>query len=76
MTDIPSVSFDRLIRIVGKLGFERVRQQGSHIRFFHPDGRKTTIPHHGHKYVPKGLLFKIVRYDLEMSMDDFLEVLK
>lgn len=76
MTDIPSVSFDRLIRVVGKLGFERIRQRGSHIRFSHPDGRKTTIPDHGHKDVPKGLLFKIVRYDLDMSMDDFLEVLK
>ena len=29
--------------------FERIRQQGSHIRFVHPDGRKTTIPDHGNK---------------------------
>jgi predicted RNA binding protein YcfA (HicA-like mRNA interferase family) len=76
MTDIPAVSFDRLIRAVGKLGFKRVRQRGSHIRFFHPDGRKTTVPDHGQRDVPKGLLFKIVRHDLEMSMDDFLEMLK
>jgi len=76
MTDMPSVSFDRLIRAVSKLGFERVMQRGSHIRFSHPDGRKTTVPDHGQRDVPKGLLFKIVRHDLQMTMDDFLEILK
>jgi predicted RNA binding protein YcfA (HicA-like mRNA interferase family) len=76
MTDIASVSFDRLIWAVKKLGFEIVRQGGSHIRFYHPDGRKTTIPDHGHRDVPKGLLIKIVHHDLEMSMDDFLEIIK
>lgn len=64
MTDIPSVSFDQ------------VDTSCSHIRFSHPDGRKTTVPDHGDMDVPKGLLFKIVRHDLEMSMDDFLEMQK
>jgi predicted RNA binding protein YcfA (HicA-like mRNA interferase family) len=76
MTDIPSVSFDRLIRTLEKSGFLRVKQHGSHIRFAHPDGRKTTVPDHGHRDVPKGLLLKIVRHDMEMSMVDFLEILK
>jgi len=75
MTDMPSVSFDRLIRAVSKLGFERVRQRSSHIRFSHPDGRKTTVPDHGQRDVPKGLILKIVRHDLDMSMDNFLEML-
>ncbi|MBU1345197.1 MAG: type II toxin-antitoxin system HicA family toxin, partial [Proteobacteria bacterium] len=47
------------------------RQQGAHIRFVHSDGRKTTIPDHGNKDVPKGLLSKIIRYDLEMDQYDF-----
>jgi predicted RNA binding protein YcfA (HicA-like mRNA interferase family) len=76
MTDIPSVSFDRLIRAVEKVGFMRVRQRGSHVRYAHPDGRKATVPDHGQRDVPKGLLFKIVRHDLEMSIDEFLEILK
>jgi predicted RNA binding protein YcfA (HicA-like mRNA interferase family) len=37
----------------------------------HPDGRKTTIPDHGGQDVPNGLLNKIVRNDLEMTLDDF-----
>ncbi|MGC9197185.1 MAG: type II toxin-antitoxin system HicA family toxin [Syntrophobacteraceae bacterium] len=54
MTHIPSLSFKQLISVVERLGFARVRQRGSHIRFAHDDGRKTTIPDHGNKSVPKG----------------------
>lgn len=71
MTQSPTLSFKELIRCVEKLGFERIRQSGSHIRFVHPDGRRTTIPDHGHKDVPKGLLMKIIRYDLEIEIEDF-----
>jgi len=71
MTDIPTISFAELQKRVKKFGFRKVRQKGSHIRFVHPDGRKTTIPDHGRKDVPKGLLLKIIRYDLEMDVSDF-----
>ena len=54
MTEIPTISFRVLIKKVKQLGFEAVRQKGSHIRFIHPDGRKTTIPDHGSKDVPHG----------------------
>ena len=58
MTDYPSISFRDLIQKVKKLGFEKIRQKGSHIRFAHKDGRKLTIPDHGNKDVPNGLLMK------------------
>lgn len=73
MTDMPTLSFRMLIQKVKQLGFEGVRQKGSHIRFVHPDGRKTTIPDHGNRDVPQGLLIKIVRYDLKMDIQDFLK---
>jgi predicted RNA binding protein YcfA (HicA-like mRNA interferase family) len=73
MTDYPTLSFRDLIKRVTKLGFKKVRQKGSHIRFAHADERKTTIPDHGSKDVPHGLLMKIVRYDLEMELKDFLK---
>ena len=44
MTTPPTISFRELIRKVEELGFIRIRRKGSHIRFVHPDGRKTTIP--------------------------------
>jgi predicted RNA binding protein YcfA (HicA-like mRNA interferase family) len=71
MIDYPTPSFRELIQKVKKLGFRKVRQKGSHIRFAHSDGRKTTIPDHGSKSVPRGLLIKIIRYDLEMNIEDF-----
>ncbi|QTA88858.1 type II toxin-antitoxin system HicA family toxin [Desulfonema magnum] len=72
MTDMPTISFAELQKRIKKIGFIKVRQKGSHIRFVHSDGRKTTIPDHGNKDVPKGLLLKIIRYDLEMDVSDFL----
>ena len=36
-----------LERVARKLGFEKVRQKGSHARWQHEDGRATTIPIHG-----------------------------
>ncbi len=76
MTHFSNITFKHLIKIIEKLGFKRIRQKGSHIRFEHPDGRKTTIPDHGSRDVPKGLLVKIIRYDLEMQTDEFEEILK
>lgn len=71
MISWPSITFRDLISKVQNLGFQKIRQKGSHIRFAHPDGRKTTIPDHGGKDVPQGLLSKIIRYDLEMEPEDF-----
>ena len=74
MTEIPTISFRVLIKKVKQLGFEDVRQKGSHMRFAHQYGRKTTIPDHGSRDVPHGLLVKIIRYDLEMDLEDFFRV--
>jgi len=71
MTSYPAITFKKFIQKIQTLGFQQIRQQGSHIRFVHPDGRKTTIPDHVNKDVPKGLLSKIIRYDLEMDLFDF-----
>ena len=68
-----TISFRDFIARVKQLGFVPVRQKGSHIRFEHADGRKTTIPDHGNRQVPHGLLNKIVRHDIEISLDEFFE---
>ncbi|NEO95331.1 MAG: addiction module toxin, HicA family, partial [Moorea sp. SIO3G5] len=33
-----------LEKVAKQLGFQKVRQKGSHARWKHPDGRSTTIP--------------------------------
>ena len=35
-----------VITILKSLGFNAVRQRGSHIQFRHIDGRATTVPNH------------------------------
>ena len=52
MIDYPTLSFRELTKKVKKLGFKKVRQKGSHVRFVHSDGRKTTIPDHEAKAYP------------------------
>lgn len=50
-----------LAKVVRKLGFEKVRQKGSHARWKHPDGRSTTIPTHGSAEIGNWLFHEVLR---------------
>ena len=60
-----------VIRILQHLGFERIRQKGSHIYFRHPDGRSTVIPFHKGEDLSKGILNAILK-DIELSWEEFI----
>lgn len=66
------ISGKELIRLLEKLGFEVIRINGSHHRLKHPDGRVTTVPVHKNEDLPKGLVRKIIREDLDMNFDEFV----
>lgn len=66
------ISGKELIRLLEKLGFEVIRINGSHHRVKHPDGRVTTVPVHKNEDLPKGLVRKIIREDLDMNFDEFI----
>ena len=72
MSTLPNITFTHLCRAVERMGFHKTRQKGSHIRYIHTDGRKATIPDHGSQDVPKGLLIKIIKQDLNISVEDFI----
>ncbi|MBI4142045.1 type II toxin-antitoxin system HicA family toxin [Candidatus Woesearchaeota archaeon] len=55
------ISGREMCKLLERLGFERVHQVGSHIRYFHQDGRKTTIPVHSNEELGKGLLLEILK---------------
>ena len=76
MPKLPNIKGQELINFLKSLGFVCKRINGSHHRFENEDGRKTTVPVHGNKDLPKGLLRKIIREDLEMSLDSFIEQFK
>jgi predicted RNA binding protein YcfA (HicA-like mRNA interferase family) len=65
------VTGKELIKILEKIGFKLVRINGSHHRLKHDDGRVTTVPVHKNEDLPKGLLRKIIKEDLQMNAEDF-----
>ena len=61
MPPVPVLKPREVITILTRLGFEEVRQRGSHKRFRHSDGRATTVPVHGGRDLSPILLRRIAR---------------
>ena len=57
-------------RVARKLGFEKVRQKGSHARWKHSDGRATTIPIHGNAEIGSWLFQEILK-QLAITEEEF-----
>jgi len=49
-----------VIRVLEKLGYQKVRQAGSHARYIRPDKKPISIPIHSSKEIGRGLLRKII----------------
>ncbi len=75
MSKIPLLNAKEVAKILDKLGFKLIRQEGSHMFFEHSDGRTTVIPNHGGEDIDRGLLNKIVKHDLKISREEFLKQL-
>jgi predicted RNA binding protein YcfA (HicA-like mRNA interferase family) len=74
MTRLPSLTGDRIVKALGKAGFQVLRQRGSHIYLKHPDGRATVVPMHKGESIGRGLVRKIMK-DADLDQDDFLKLL-
>lgn len=72
MPQLPVISGKLLLKFLQDIGFVVVRVHGSHYRVRHPDGRVTTVPVHKNQDLPKGLLRKIIREDLELDLENFV----
>lgn len=75
MTKLVLVDFKAMDRLLRQLGFEQVRQKGSHVFYRHADGRTTTLPNHPGRDLARPLLREILR-EIELNPDEFLEALK
>ena len=73
MSKLPLLSANKVIKILQKMGFEKVRQEGSHVFLRHPDGRTTVIPNHPGEDVDRGLLNKILKKDLSVEREEFMK---
>lgn len=76
MSKLPILTAQELIRILKKIGFEMIRQKGSHVFLAHEDGRTTVVPVHPGEDIGRGLLRKIIKEDVKISIQDFQKLLK
>lgn len=72
MSNIPTLKSREIISILKKLGFEEIRQKGSHKQFRHEDGRQTTVAIHGSKDIYPQILCRIAK-DVGMNVQDFVK---
>jgi predicted RNA binding protein YcfA (HicA-like mRNA interferase family) len=68
---VPPLKAREVIRILSQLGFEQVRQRGSHRQFRHADGRMTTVPDHSGRDVSPTIVRQIAD-DIHVPVEEFL----
>jgi len=64
------INSKKMEKLLLRLGFEKVRQKGSHAFYRHADGRATTIPHHKARMLVRPLIREILR-EIEITIDDY-----
>ncbi len=74
LTRLKIINARKMEKLLLKLGFEKVRQKGSHAFYRHPDGRTTTIPHHSGRDLARPLIKEILR-EIELSDGEYYEYL-
>ncbi|HLF08303.1 MAG TPA: type II toxin-antitoxin system HicA family toxin [Dehalococcoidia bacterium] len=75
MRRTPIVDFRTMERVLFRLGFEHVRQKGSHVFYRHPDGRTTTLPHHSGRDLGRPLIREVLR-EMELTLEQFQDELE
>lgn len=68
------VSAEKVIKALSRIGFQSLRQRGSHLFMKHPDGRSTVIPVHPGEELGRGVLMEILN-DAGLSKEEFIELL-
>lgn len=71
MGSVPVLKPSEVADILRKLGFELVRQRGSHQQFRDARGRCTTVPFHKGRDISLPLLRQIAK-DIGMTVEDFI----
>ncbi len=74
MSSIPIVDFKTMEKVLLSLGFQTVRQKGSHVFYRHPNGRTTTVPNHSGRDLARPLIKEILR-EIEITPEEFVKVL-
>lgn len=71
MGSVPVLKPAEVCRLLERLGFEAVRQRGSHVQYRHADGRGTTVPLHKGRDIAPPLLRQIAR-DVGLTVEELV----
>lgn len=75
MSRLLPVSGREMCKILEMIGFQKIHQVGSHVRYAHPDGRKTVVPVHGNEELGTGLIKEILK-QIMISRETYEELRK
>ncbi len=75
LAKLPKLTGKEVAKIIEKFGFVYSHTTGSHMVYKHPDGRRTTVPHHSGEEIGPGLLNKIIKKDLMINREEFMKQL-
>jgi predicted RNA binding protein YcfA (HicA-like mRNA interferase family) len=71
---LPILDYRTMHSVLIHMGFEAVRQKGSHVFYRHADGRTTTVPNHPGRDLARPLLREILR-EIELTREQFEQAL-
>jgi predicted RNA binding protein YcfA (HicA-like mRNA interferase family) len=72
---LPVIKVKQFENLLLFLGFEVKRRSGSHLFYRHPDGRYTTLLHHGKQEIGRSLTRQILR-EIGITPEQFSDILK
>jgi predicted RNA binding protein YcfA (HicA-like mRNA interferase family) len=70
---VPPLKPQEVVAILKRLGFQEVRQRGSHKQFRHTDGRGTTVPFHPGRDISPTLVRRIAK-DINVEVEEVLRL--
>jgi predicted RNA binding protein YcfA (HicA-like mRNA interferase family) len=73
---LPQLTAKELIKILQKKGFIVTRQTGSHMFLKNENGLTTVVPNHPGEKLDRGLLNKILKRDVQISREEFMQICK
>jgi len=73
MVSIKALPVKKVIKALEKIGFQRIRQKGSHLFMRHPDGRTTIITVHPGEDIGKGMIRKVIN-DAKITREEWLDL--
>ncbi len=76
MSRLPVVSGQQVVAALRRVGYEVVRQRGSHMRMRHPtDPRRQPVTVPEHREIKSGTLRAVIR-DAGLSVEEFAALLR